>query len=133
MKQRAFTLLEALIAVAIIGVLAMVMVPSYVGYVTKAKIQQTIDLSDPHRTALGNACREGKLGSIKVPTAYDTKYASTIMATSDEAGAVVIITMKQIGSAVNAGDQIIYSGPCTPRGIRWSVTGTVATKYLPSS
>ena len=59
--QKGFTLIELMIVVAIIGILAAVAIPAYQDYTVRAKIQEAVNLSNPHRTALGIACSEGAL------------------------------------------------------------------------
>jgi hypothetical protein len=41
--------------------------------------------------------------------------------------------MKAIGSAVTAGQTIIYTATCGAAGITWAVSGTVDAKYLPKT
>ena len=91
--QKGFTLIELMIVVAIIGILAAVAIPAYQDYTVRAKIQEAVNLSNPHRTSLGIACSEGALvtpsggGStqttdlgLSYPTAYSAKYTSAIAA-----------------------------------------------------
>ena len=55
-NQKGFTLIELMIVVAIIGILAAVAIPAYQDYTVKAKVGEGVNLSHPHRTALGIAC-----------------------------------------------------------------------------
>ncbi len=144
--QKGFTLIELMIVVAIIGILAAVAIPAYQDYTVRAKIQEAVNLSNPHRTSLGIACSEGALMVLGVaatqqtdlglagPTAYSAKYTSAIAAvgvnTTSGAGTLV---MKAIGNSVTLGQTIIYTGTCTPGGMTWGVTGTIAPKFLPKT
>ena len=106
---------------------------------------KAVNLSNPHRTALGIACSEGELITpggggatqqtdlgLAAPTEYNAKYTTTISAEgNDTTSGTVVLELKQIGNAVNAGQTITYTGTCTPGGMTWSVTGSVATKFLP--
>jgi type IV pilus assembly protein PilA len=145
--QKGFTLIELMIVVAIIGILAAVAIPAYQDYTVRAKVQEAVNLSNPHRTSLGIACSEGALltpsggGATQVTdlglagaTAYNGKYTSSIAAVgmSLTSGSVTL-TMKTIGSAVTVGDTIIYTGTCTPGGMTWGITGSIAPKFLPKS
>lgn len=143
--QKGFTLIELMIVVAIIGILAAVAIPAYQDYTVRAKIQEAVNLSNPHRTALGIACSEGELVTpggggatqqtdlgLANPTAYAAKYTTSITAAGDDTtSGTVVLTMKQIGNAVNVGQTITYTGTCTPGGMTWSVSGSIATKFLP--
>ena len=137
------TLIELMIVTAIIGILAAVAIPAYQDYTVKAKIQEAVNLSSPHRTALNIACSMSELeigGSgatqaelgLASATAYNAKYTTSISAAGiDSTSGTVTLVMKSIGNAVAANETIIYAGTCNPGGMMWTVTGTVATKFLP--
>ena len=95
--QKGFTLIELMIVVAIIGILAAVAIPAYQDYTVRAKIQEAVNLSNPHRTSLGIACSEGTLETqtgggalqqtdlgLSWPTAYSGKYTSSISAEGND-------------------------------------------------
>ena len=144
--QKGFTLIELMIVVAIIGILAAVAIPAYQDYTVRAKIQEAVNLSNPHRTSLGIACSEGSLATpgggatqqtvlgLAHPTAYGAKYTSQIAAVGiTTTSGTVTLTMKQIGNSITAGSTIIYTGTCTPGGMTWGVSGTIPTKFWPKS
>ena len=145
--QKGFTLIELMIVVAIIGILAAVAIPAYQDYTVRAKIQEAVNLSSPHRTAMGIACSEGALvtpgggGALQqtdlglaAPTSYNARYTTTIEAEGvDTTSGTVVLTMKQIGNAVALNDTIIYTGTCSPGGLQWRVSGTIATKFYPKT
>ncbi len=140
--QKGFTLIELMIVVAIIGILAAVAIPAYQDYTIRAKIQEAVNLSNPHRTALGIACSEGALsGAAQVAdlglasaTMYNAKYTTNISAGggTPSTGSVELV-MKAIGTAVSAGDTIVYNGVCDPGGMQWAVTGSIAPKFMPKT
>lgn len=142
--QKGFTLIELMIVVAIIGILAAVAIPAYQDYTVRAKVQEAVNLSNPHRTALGIACSEGNLSGATQTTdlglatfdEYNAKYTTTIGANGDDiTSGTVLLTMKQIGSAVNANQTILYVGDCTPGGMEWTVSSgsTVVQKFWPKT
>ena len=140
--QKGFTLIELMIVVAIIGILAAVAIPAYQDYTVRAKIQEAVNLSNPHRTALGIACSEGALVTanqqtdlgLAPPTSYNAKYTSTIQAVGvNTTSGTVVLLMKQIGNAVSAGQNIVYTGTCDPGGMQWRVSGSVLTKFWPKT
>ena len=145
--QQGFTLIELMIVVAIIGILAAVAIPAYQDYTVRAKVQEAVNLSNPHRTSLGIACSEGNLMTpgggaanqqtdlgLAAPTAYAAKYTSQITAVGNTiTRGIVTLTMKQIGSSITSGSTITYRGSCGAGGMQWIVTGSIASKFWPKS
>ncbi len=140
--QKGFTLIELMIVVAIIGILAAVAIPAYQDYTVRAKIQEAVNLSNPHRTSLGIACSEGAMSGavqqtdlgLAPPTSYNAKYTTDIRANGNTpTSGTVIIRMKPIGTSILANETIIYTGTCGAGGLQWAVSGSIATKFWPKS
>ncbi len=140
--QKGFTLIELMIVVAIIGILAAVAIPAYQDYTVKAKIQEATNLSNPARTAVGIACSDGSLTTgmdnasfdLSSSSSYTGKYTKSVnISDSATDSATITIAMNAIGSAITDGATIVYTGYCGAGGTTWTVSGGVASKYLPKT
>jgi len=144
-RQQGFTLIELMIVVAIIGILAAVAIPAYQDYTIKAKVQEPVNLSNPHRTAVGIACSEGNLNGgtqtgtlgLSAAASYAGKYTKTVAVTAGSATtATVVATLTAIGTSVSNGDTIVWRGSCGAGGTQWTIdrsASTLASKYLPKT
>ncbi|MDF1818553.1 MAG: hypothetical protein P1U54_07945 [Immundisolibacteraceae bacterium] len=97
-------------------------------------------ISAPARTALGLSCSEGTLVSgwnhtnMDLPAAgsIDGTYVKSVTAAGVSASsATVTIAYVTIGGAVASDDTVVYNGTCSSSGLKWEISGGVATKYRP--
>jgi type IV pilus assembly protein PilA len=139
-------LIELMTVVAIIGILASVAIPVYLGYTEKAKLTEAVSLSSAARLAVGVACNDRILGlqavdnaslGLSEPTSIAGSYTKSVTATGLVTEGVssgkVTVVLKTIGAVINDGDTLVYNAVCDASGTHWSVTGSGSNIaiYLP--
>lgn len=145
-KQAGFTLIEAMIVVAIIGVLAAIAIPAYQDYTVKTRVLEGVSLSSPARTALALACQEADLANMTGNSGLGLITAASYGQNSDvvtsisaqgtsATGGTVTITFAAIGSSIDAGSTVIYTGTCGSGGMSWTAAagGDFPTKFVPKT
>ena len=139
--QTGLTLIETMIVVAIIGILISVAIPAWQDHTTKVKLREAVNDANAVRTALGIACLEGNLSGadnaslgLEPATAYSGRYTKGVAAAGvSSTEGTVTISLESIDGVVREGQTIVYTGACGAEGMRWTITGTVPQKYLPTS
>ena len=109
-------------------------------YTVRAKIQEGVNLSNPHRTAIGIECSEETLRpgmpmtelGLVAPSEYNGTFVESVTATVEsKKRAMVVISYKEIGRVVRRGDIVVYFGTCGPSGTTWEISGTLPRRYWP--
>jgi type IV pilus assembly protein PilA len=131
--QQGFTLIELMIVVAIIGILAAVALPAYQDYTVRAKVQEATTLSQGFRQAYAQACAESNGSAAGFPNSITGAYVAGIAGTAAASTGTVVVTLSAIGTSIAANQTIVWNATCDDAGTRWSVTGTVASKFYPKT
>jgi prepilin-type N-terminal cleavage/methylation domain-containing protein len=127
-KIQAFTLIELLIAIAIVGILTAIAIPSYRHYTEKARFSEVIMTTSPYKTSVALALQEGDqvqeldIGTHGIPQAPKaTKNLASLdvaqgvitsTATKAAGGYTYILTPDEDGSHWTVGGTCVAAGIC---------------------
>ncbi len=135
MKNKGFTIIELMIAVAIIGVLAAIAIPAYQNYIIRAKVSEALTFASQAKTAVSEYYQsQGSLPTSN--TQAGLAAASSISGTNvssvsiDTNGAITVTT-----SIATISGNIMFSPATSASGINWSCTGggSLDNQYRPSN
>jgi len=131
-QQSGFTLVELMIAIAIVGILAAVAMPMYRDYTEKAKFSNLISLADGYKThisvclqteAIGNCATFGANGiPAKFTTVPDGLSALTDFTINGTSNAISFTSTLDDQDQAN----VTYTNTPTVEGgaLVWTITGT---------
>ena len=138
--QRGFTLIEAFIAVTILGVLGGIAINVYYDYVVRVKVAESAAVVSPILTSISvGVSMNGVLPSAltdvdyvsHVSTAYAGDYVSSVNIISEGTIRVKLKTRDDLRTA--SGEIVTFTTPWTSgsSALSWTIGGTVPSKYLP--
>lgn len=137
-KNKGFTIIELMIAVAIIGILAAIAVPAYSDYTTRARVTEGLSFADAAKTVVAENAQSGASDlSAGWVTPSATSNISRIVV-NGTTGAITVTTTSAAGDGTftltpSAGGATLAAGTATNNAITWTcAAGTLATKFLPS-
>ncbi|MBY0545618.1 MAG: prepilin-type N-terminal cleavage/methylation domain-containing protein [Gammaproteobacteria bacterium] len=122
-NQQGFTLIELMITIAIVGILAAIAIPSYIGYTNRARFSETVTATASLKSAVA-ACAQS-LGTVT----GCSNATNGIPAATGAVGNVTSVTVANgviTGTGTAAGTSYTYiMTPTYNAGtITWAVTGT---------
>lgn len=132
MKNKGFTIIELMIAVAIIGILAAIAIPAYQNYVIRAKVSEALTFANQAKTSVAEYYQsQGSLPATNTQAGLATSVTGTnVSQVSVGASGVITITTSIAGVTGN----IDFAPTVNSSGITWVCTGgTLGNQYRPSN
>lgn len=129
-KFHGFSLIELMIVVAIIGILAMIAIPSYQNYTQRARFAEVITAAEPYKTAVSLALQQGisatelTNGSYGIPT--EPKPTKNLASIKVENGIITATATKMVNNTS-------YILKTNTDGSVWTVTGSCVKTGLCSN
>ena len=136
--QLAFTLIELMIVVAIIGTLAALAIPAYQNYVIRAQVSEGLNLVGPFKVAVaefhnsnGAFPANNADAGLEPPAAYTGKYVISVSVASD----VVSILYGNDANAQISGRIVTLTAIDSLGSLSWDCAsgGAIPIVYMPSA
>ena len=136
--QQAFTLIELMIVVAIIGILAAIAMPAYQRYVIRAQIAEGLNLSGPLKVGVTDFYENNGVfpannseAALETPASYTGSYVTSISIS----GAVISILYGNAANAEINGSAVNITATPYQGSMTWvcASAGVISDNHLPSS
>lgn len=133
-SQQGFTLIELMIVIAIAGILMMIAIPSYQGYVAKAQATEALSLASNLTTAMTDKfsndgiCAVNTSADLKSNNVKSVVTGGTVSVTG---GCTIISTMSDKVSSALKGETLTLTLRATQDIMSWDCTSSIPQDLLP--
>jgi type IV pilus assembly protein PilA len=133
--HKGFTIIELMIAVAIIGVLAAIAIPAYQNYIIRAKVSEALTFASQAKTSVAEYYQsQGTLPTSNTQAGLATSITGTnVSAVSVDTNGAITVTAS-VSGVNTASSNIVFTPTTSPSGITWVCTGgNLDNQYRPSN
>lgn len=133
MKHAGFTIIELMIAVAIIGILAAIAIPAYQTYITRSRVSESILFaSDAKSNVAQYYLSTGNFPNSNDEAGIPATISSPMVASVDVSNNGRVTVTTSISGITNG--TIIFSPHASSSGVEWTCTdGSLGGDYRPSN
>lgn len=136
-KQKGFTLIELMIVVAIVGILAVVAIPAYQDYATRAKVSEAISMASQVKASVSEAYISN--GSLPLDNAEaglpaSGSITSTYVESVSVANGVIEVAIQGTGHTSLDAGSLSFTPTVSNNNLAWSceVSSSSLNAFVPA-